>query len=63
MYQQMHKYFSKHPFYNGIVHLVIGIGIGAMLTYPIFGTHPVKWGVGLIVVGLLGHLYPLMEKK
>lgn len=57
------KYFKEHPTYNGFVHILIGIGIGALITYPYFGTHPLRWGVALIVLGLLGHLYPLAIKK
>lgn len=33
--------------------LIVGIGIGGLLTYPIFGSHPVKWGISLIAVGLI----------
>lgn len=43
--------------------LIIGVGLGALLTYPFFGSHPVKWGIALIIVGLLGHLYPKIIKK
>lgn len=32
---------------------LMGIGIGGLLTYPIFGSHPVKWGVALIAIGLI----------
>lgn len=61
--KQMKAYLGKHPTYNGFIHILIGVGIGALLTYPYFGSHPVKWGVGLIALGLLGHLYPLTVKK
>lgn len=63
MYKQMKRYMKDHPMYNGFVHLIIGVGIGALLTYSVFGSHPVRWGVALIAVGLLGHLYPTMSKK
>lgn len=43
--------------------LIIGIGVGALLTYPYFGTHPVKWGIALIAVGLISVLYSKMGKK
>lgn len=59
----MHQYFSKHPLYNGLVHMLIGVGLGALLTYPYLGTHPIRWGVALIAIGLLAHLYPLTAKK
>lgn len=63
MCKAIKKYLSAHPYYNATIHTIAGIGIGALLTYPFFGTHPVKWGISLIAVGILGHLYPLMSKK
>lgn len=57
------KYLAAHPYYNAAVHTIIGIGIGALITYPYFGAHPLRWGVGLVVVGILGHLYPMVIKK
>lgn len=60
---RIYKYSRRHPVYNSAVHMLIGVGLGALLTYPIFGSHPVKWGIGLIAVGLLGHLYPLIVKN
>lgn len=44
-----------------LANIIIGIGIGALLTYPVFGSHPVKWGVGLIAVGVIYCLY--LKKK
>lgn len=63
MYKKIHSYFKTHPVYNSGVHMLIGVGLGALLTYPYFGTHPVRWGLALIVVGILAHLYPLTIKK
>ena len=57
------KYFKAHSMYNSLVHLITGVGVGIMLTFPYFSTHPVRWGLGLVVVGLVGHLYPLTMKK
>ncbi len=62
MLNRMKKYLSRNAGYNAIVHMVLGIGIGFLLTYPLAGTHPVRWGVALIVVGLLGHVYAGMQK-
>lgn len=63
MYKKMLAYFKVHPTYNSFVHMLIGIGVGALLTYPLFGVHPVRWGVVLIIIGLLAHLYPGLSKK
>lgn len=59
----MLKFFRAHPRYNSFVHAVIGMGIGIMITYPIVGPHPVKWGMVLLGVGLIAHLYPLVGEK
>ena len=63
MMKQVERFFTKHTSYNAAVHGVAGIGIGMLLTYPLAGIHPVRWGVAFLVLGLLGHLYPLLTKK
>jgi len=50
-------YFKKHPMYLGSVHFIGGVGVGILIAHPLAGVHPVRWGVALIVVALLGHLY------
>lgn len=55
-------YFKKFPSYNSLVHIIIGLGLGVLITYPLVGSHPVRWGLLLLVIGLAGHLYPLMGK-
>lgn len=61
--KKIENYFSKHVHYNSFVHVITGIGIGVLLTYPVFGAHTLRWGVGLIALGVLGHLYPYFVKK
>lgn len=63
MFKQTKAYLKAHPTYNSFIHLVLGMGIGALLVFPLFLPHQVRWGIGLIAVGLLGHLYPTMAKK
>lgn len=63
MIKQTEKYFAKHPIFNGIVHILAGIGIGILVTYPYVGQHPLRWGLAFIAVGILGHLYPLLVKN
>lgn len=62
VYQKLLKYFSRHPTYSAIVHLLIGIGVGILITYPVVGSHPLRWGLAILTVGLLAHLYPLLVK-
>jgi len=62
-YQKVQKYFARHSSYSAVVHLIVGIGIGIFITYPLVGLHPLRWSLGFLVVGILGHLYPLMVEK
>ncbi len=59
----MIKYFEKHAVYNGFIHAVAGIGIGIILARPIDGAHPIRLGIILIAVAVLGHLIPVWSKK
>lgn len=57
------SYFKKNPAYNSVVHLLIGAGFGILLTHTVIDPHPMRWGLGLIILGALGHLYPWAMKK
>lgn len=63
MYKKVENYFKKHPYFNSAVHIVAGAGFGVLVTYPLVGEHPLRVGVVLLGIGVLGHLYPLMTKK
>ncbi len=51
------KYFEKHPNTNSFIHVIGGIGIGFLLTYPLAGSHPVRWGIAFLVLSVLGHVW------
>ncbi len=57
------KYMVAHPAYNSAVHVLIGLGVGVLITYPYVGSHPVRVGGLLLALGILGHLYPLFSRK
>ena len=57
LYKKGLLYFSKHPLHNAVVHVLCGMGIGMLLTYPMAGIHPVRWGVAFLALGILGHLW------
>lgn len=57
--KKMEDYFKKHYNYNALVHTVLGVGIGILMTYPFVGEHPLRWGAAFVLAGVLGHLYPL----
>ncbi|MBI2039487.1 hypothetical protein HYT18_00245 [Candidatus Microgenomates bacterium] len=63
MLKKIEDYFQKHSTYNAFVHIFVGAGIGVLVTYPLIGPHPLRWGFALLAVGILGHLYPLLGKK
>ena len=56
------KYFSKYPYVNAAIHVIGGVGIGFLLTYPLAGSHPVRWGVAFLALSALGHLWASMRK-
>lgn len=57
------EYFKKHPAFNATIHFIGGIGIGCLLINPLFDGHTIRWGVALIIVAFLGHLYAWYTKK
>ena len=61
MYNKAMKYMAGHPMYNGIIHALGGIGVGVLITYP-YIDHPLRVGGGLLLLAVLGHLYPLIKK-
>lgn len=59
---RMMKYFGHHPSFNSYVHFAGGIGVGFLLTYPIAQDHPVRWGIALLLLSALGHVYAATAK-
>ncbi len=57
------SYLKKHVAYTSIIHLIGGIGIGVLITYPLAGTHPVRWGIALLAISFLGHIYAWFAKN
>jgi hypothetical protein len=55
------KYFSKHVYINSLTHFAAGLGIGALLTHTLFDPHPVRIGLILIALAVLGHLYAYVK--
>lgn len=44
-------------------HILLGVGLGILLTYPVVGSHPLRWGIGLLALGVVLYLYPQFAKK
>ncbi len=56
-YKRMLKYFGKNPNFSSWVHFFGGVGVGFLLTYPLAGSHPVRWGVAFVAISILGHIW------
>ncbi|HKB88755.1 MAG TPA: hypothetical protein VKC53_03845 [Patescibacteria group bacterium] len=50
-------FMKKYPVYHATIHAIGGIGVGILIANPLAGIHPVRWGVTLLVIAILGHLY------
>jgi nucleoside recognition membrane protein YjiH len=57
------QYFMKHPGMNALAHFLGGTGVGILLTRAVFDPHPMRWGIGLIALAVIIHIYPLTLKK
>jgi len=55
------KYFGKHPNYNASVHMLSGISVGIIITYPLVGGHPLRWAVFFLLLSVLGHLWAAQQ--
>jgi len=60
--KKISRYFSKHVFVNSFVHIVIGAGLGVLLTHGIFDPHPVRFGIIFLVLGVVGYIYAYIGK-
>ncbi len=54
--KKVNKYFAKHPAENALAHMCVGLGFGFLLTYPLAGSHPLRWAMTFLVIGLVMHI-------
>jgi hypothetical protein len=57
------SYFKRNPQFNSLVSLCAGVGLGILLTHTVVDPHPLRWGLGLVVLGAIGYAYPWALKK
>ena len=62
MAKKSFEHNQKYLFHKATI-LLVGIGLGALLANPVFGSHPVRWGLALAAVGIAGHFYFVSLKK
>lgn len=53
------KYFRQHEMFNSLTHVLAGIGIGILITYPFAGSHPVRWALVFLALGVGGHIWAM----
>lgn len=61
MYKKLLKYYGKHPLYAIFVNVIIGVGLGIIISRPL-GIHPLRYGIALVLIGGVGKLYALTNK-
>jgi len=61
-YKNAMKYFSKYPDQCIFVNLLTGVGLGFMLTYPVVGVHPIRWGLLFLGMGVVGFIWAGLQK-
>lgn len=61
LYKKALKYFASHPEVNALSHLTAGIGVGILITYPLIVSHPMRWGLLFLGLGLLGYVYAKIQ--
>jgi hypothetical protein len=60
--QNIHKYFVKNPDQYAMIFLLCGIGIGIFVTYPVVGSHPIRWGIFFIILAIVGFIWGSRQK-
>jgi len=48
---------------SSFVNIVIGIGLGILLSRPLAADHPVRWGISILIAGLIGYAYCVYLSK
>ena len=61
--KRVEKYFSRHVMANSAAHLFLGVGLGLLAARPLAATHPVRWALVFIAIGIGIHFMAMTEKK
>jgi hypothetical protein len=54
------QYWDDHPNYTAFVHVTLGIGLGVLAQTYVGDGYVNALGWTLVLVGVIGHLYPLV---
>ncbi len=51
------SFAKKHPVYVSTIHAIGGIGLGIIIAPLLATLNPTGWGLALIGISLIGHIY------
>jgi len=61
---KINEYFTKHSFFNSLVHVSVGLGIAWLISLAwSYSVVALVLGIIFIVAGIVGHFYPLFAKQ
>ena len=61
---KINKYFSEHVNYTSMVHVCLGLGIAWLISLSwSYAVVALVLGIVFLVIGIIGHIYPLLAKK
>ena len=62
--EKLNKYFTEHPSFNSLIHICIGLGIAWLvsLAWPC-SVVALVLGIVFLLIGIVGHIYPLFAKQ
>ena len=63
--EKINKYFSEHTMFNSWVHVSVGLGFAWLLSLAWQGYSVISLVLGIVflVIGIAGHIYPLLAKQ
>ncbi|OGG01382.1 hypothetical protein A2Z33_02445 [Candidatus Gottesmanbacteria bacterium RBG_16_52_11] len=56
------KFFGKYPIQTMLASVLLGIGIGFALTYPVAREHPMRWAGLFALMALVSYLWAGTQK-
>lgn len=59
--KHINKFLSKNTEFNSVIHAMLGIGVGILITYPLIGVHPLRWAIFFIGIAVIGHIWAAMH--
>ena len=62
--EKLNKYFAEHPSFNSLTHICIGLGIAWLVSLAWHcSVVALVQGIVFLLIGIVGHIYPLFAKQ